>query len=109
MSGQWKEHTDKLPGIWYPSRNHKDGYCDVDSDWFHPSQLEDLLKQFPQPKGPTIHIPEEVKIETDISSNTFIFKGGIPTHFYIHKPTMRDVVGRMIFFKREESNGPSKT
>lgn len=99
--GSWRLSSEPPKGIWFPSRNHEGGMCDVDSDWFPPEHLEHVLKQFPQPQNKSIHIKEDVHFETETAYHHYQFKGGIPFHGVISKQILKEYDGRMIFHKRE--------
>jgi hypothetical protein len=90
-------------GIWYPSRNHVNGWCDVDRAWLKPDHLKALLKQFPdqQTDSKTIRIPEEVHFETDTAYENLIFKGGIPFHGVISKTILRELKNVLVLHRRK--------
>ena len=79
-------------GIWYPSRNHCFGMCNVDRQWFPPDHLEKILEQFPDQNqaSPTIRIPEDIKFETPTAWHHYIFKGGVPYHGVICKSILKE-------------------
>jgi hypothetical protein len=90
-------------GIWYPSKNHRGGECDVDRAWFGEAVALQIEKKYPQqsPNEKTMHLPEDIHFETETAYHHYIFKGGVPFHGVISKQIMKELTGTLILHRRK--------